>query len=126
MIHACLMTCYVGPGSAYWASESDGTERFICRECNGYRPYDPAAVTPVVEIEVRAAIFAEVADSGHAWWNDRENESESYGLLCATNGGTPGDDDDGGSSAHAAAEWSGWLAHVITSHILPEDTREHA
>jgi hypothetical protein len=126
MIHACLMACYDGPESAYWAAETDGTERLICKECNGYRPYATAPITPVVEIEVRATTLADIADNGHAWWDDRENESEAYGLLCATNGGTPGDDDDGGSSAHAAAEWSGWLAHLIADHDLPEVTREHA
>jgi hypothetical protein len=84
-----------------------------CAACGAWLSLGPARDTPEVCVEIRAA---ELAVLGHAWWDAREYESESYGVLCFHNGGTPGDDDDGGCSYYADAEWAGYLARCIATH----------
>ncbi len=73
------------------------------------KTYGPANDSPEVLIEIRAAELA----SKDRWWQGIKFDSESYGMLCYHNGGTPGDDGDGGCSRFAADEWAGWLARVI-------------
>ena len=90
-------------------------DRMVC-DCGEWLPLGPAndggEHAASVAVEKRAAELSLIPH----WERDPAYDSESYGLLCYENGGTPGDDDDGGSSKYADDEWAGYLARVIATH----------